>query len=70
MKNKLSSAIVCFVKAFHHFNVYPTINITRVKAPAKILCHVDLEVFNGIFDDDEKNKTHRENMKKNLSFGD
>ena len=58
VKNKLSSAIVCFVKAFHHFNVYPTINISRVKAPAKILCHGDFVVFNGIFDDDGKNKTH------------
>ena len=65
VKNKLSSAIVYFVKAFHHFDVCPTINICYVKATRKNPLSRSFVTYNSIFDG--KGRARRQ-WKGNLFF--
>ena len=50
VKNKLSSAIVCFVKAFQHLNVCPAIKYLLCQSYPQNPLSRSFIIFNSIFD--------------------
>lgn len=65
VKNKLSSAFVCIVKAFHHFNVLSHNNMCYVKATRKKLLS---RGFGSFLMEYLMKKTHRADQKGILVF--